>query len=355
MTEREREGDPARDAGRVPGWRRILFGLRPEEVMTLILFLPVALTLAWMSGTRSAALSGPAGSYPGVFPRLLLLVFSTGLLLWIARAKPYWKFARDAMPFVLCANIYGNLHDLIHFYGAPDITGALYRWDVALFGFEPTLWAERFIHPPLTDYFTVCYWLFYVLAPMLGLFLYLKRDQRAFRATMVSVVLCLYLGYIGYVAWPASAPRLYIPEAFRVPLHGLPLLDLTRTATAAVPLTAYGAFPSLHCAVALLAVLLAWRHLRWFAWLQMPLAAGLILGTVYLRHHWVVDIFAGFVLTFFAYWAGPKLEDWWTARAWWSGEGGGMEDSHVTRRAAAGGTLRESDSTPRVAAKVMES
>ena len=84
----------------------------------------------------------------------------------------------------------------------------------------------------------------------------------------------------------------------------------------------------------------------------MPFAAGLVVGTVYLRHHWVVDILAGFVLTFFSYWAGPRLEDWWNAQAGWGGEGT-MEDSRVGRPAASAN--READSTPRVAAKVMES
>jgi membrane-associated phospholipid phosphatase len=344
-------------SGPAPLWRRAIFALRPEEFATLLLFLPMALTLALMSGAHAAARNGPGAGYPGALPRLFVMLAATAFLLFVVRVKPQWRFVRDALPFLYCASIYASLHDLIRFYSAPDITGALYRWDVALFGFEPTIWAEQFANPFLTDYFTVCYWLFYVLAPLLGLLLYLRKDYRAFRYTMVSVVLCLYLGYIGYVAWPASAPRLFIPGAYSVPLHGLPLLDYTRIAAAAVPLTAYGAFPSLHCAVALLAVMLAWRFLRWFFWFQVPFAAGLIIGTVYLRHHWVVDILAGFVLTFLAYWAGPKLEDWWSRQAS-SGEGWGRPDranpvnpSLSTDPAEA----RKRSSASRVAAKVMES
>ncbi len=352
--------EEARDTARAPvsRWSCAVLAFRPEEVMTLLLFLPMAYTLAAMSIAGSVTLAGPASSYPGSFPRLVVLVLCSVLFVLVLRVKPQWKFFRDAMPLIFCANIYASLHDLIRFFHAPDITGALYRWDVALFGFEPTIWSGRFINPPLTDVLTVCYWLFYVLGPLLGLLLYLKKDMRAFRATMVSIVLCLYLGYIGYVAWPASAPRLYIPEAFSIPLHGLPFLDLTRSAVAAVPLTAHGAFPSLHCAVALLAVMLAWRYLRWFAWFQMPLAAGLVAGTVYLRHHWVVDILAGFVLTFFAYWAGPKLEDWWSARAAGSEAAGGddAERNPGAKRATVEAVAtRKSGSTSRVAAKVMES
>jgi len=328
--------------------RRALFALRPEEAGGLLLFVPIVYALARMSVTRTQALTGPAAAYPGALPRLIALLGATAFLIVILRLKPHWHFVRDMMPFVFCATVYGSLHDLIHFFGAPDITRALYRWDVALFGVEPTVWAERFIHPVLTDLLTVCYWLFYVMGPLLGLILYLRREHEAFRATMVSIVLCLYLGYIGYVAWPASAPRLFMPEAYVIPLHGTPLLDYTRAATVAVPLTAYGAFPSLHCAVAVLAVLLAWRYQRWFAWVQMPFAAGLVFGTVYLRHHWVVDILAGMVLTVFSFWAGPRLEAWWSARM----PRGGVSRIEAVPAKAAGG--REVAPSTRVAAKVME-
>ena len=330
--------------------KRAIFALRPEEAMTLLMFLPMAFALARMSMVQSATLAGPAAAYPGALTRLLVLLGSAALFVLLVRLRPQWKFVRDVMPFLFCANIYFSLYDLIRFFHAPDITGALYRWDLALFGgVEPTVWAERFIHPALTDFFTVCYWLFYVLAPLLGLILYLKKDHRAFRVTMVAVVLCLYLGYIGYVAWPAQAPRLFIPTAYSVPLHGLAVLDYTRAATAAVPLTAYGAFPSLHCAVALLAVLLAFRYRRWFAWVQLPFAAGLVLGTVYLRHHWVVDILAGFILTLVSFWAGPRIEDWWMSR---SARGTAQAG---TETAIHGSMKREAKPPSRVAAKVMES
>ncbi len=292
-------------------FRRILGRFRPEEVFSLALFLPMAYALAHVSAAP-AAVPGAAAGYPGSLPRLIALLIAAAFFLWLVRYRPQWELLRDAMPFVFCVNVYANLYDLIRFYGAPDITPLLYRWDILMFGVEPTIWAEQFIHPFLTDFFTFCYWLFYVCGPVLGLVLYLKKEWKPFRYTMVSVVLCLFMGYIGYVAWPATAPRLAIPEMYTVPLHGWsPFLDYSRAATAAVPLTVYGAFPSLHCAIALLALLLAWKHLRWFFWIQLPFGLGLILGTVYLRHHWVVDILAGFALTLLAFWIGPKLEDAW--------------------------------------------
>jgi len=281
----------------------------------LILFVPVAIALAGVAA-RPYPVDAVVAGYPSALARLIALIVTVGILAAVVRLKPRWELARDALPFLFAANIYANLHDLIRFYGFPDITQALYRWDVALFGVEPTVWSQQFTNPFWVDALTICYWLFYVTPPLLGWLLYRKRMRPQFRDTLLSIVLCLYLGYVGYVVFPASAPRLVIPEQFPEPLRGLwPPLTQTFGASKAIPLTAHGAFPSLHCAVALLATLLAWRHLRWFFPIQLVLGTGLIVGTVYLRHHWVVDILAGFVCTFAALWAGPRLERWWEAQA----------------------------------------
>jgi membrane-associated phospholipid phosphatase len=291
--------------------------MRPEEAMTFLVFLPVAYALAQVAANPGAYPVDPAAAgYPGALARLCALVATVAVTLWVERVKPRWELIRDSLPFLFCANIYASLHDLIAFYGQADITQALYRWDLALFGVEPTVWAQRFTQPLLTDFLTVCYWLFYVTPPLLGLLLYRKRMRNEFRVTLLSIVLCLYMGYAGYVLWPAQAPRLVIGDQYGPPLQGfLPLLDQSRAATKAIPLTAWGAFPSLHCAVALLATILAWRYLKWFFPIQLVLASGLIAGTIYLRHHWAVDILAGFVLTFAALWMGPRLERWWEAQA----------------------------------------
>jgi len=308
---------PASRAGARPGFGRLLFSFRPEEIATLLLFAPMAYALvSIVANGGGMPLAGPTANYPNALTRLLTLAASVVLFLYVVRLKPHWTFARDALPFLFAANVYANLHDMIVFFGAPDITPALHELDVAIFGVEPTVWAQRFAHPVLTDFFTACYWLFYVLPPLLGLLLYRRGEWQSFRETLVSIVICLYIGYVGYVVLPAGPPRYAIPDAFGGPLVGaLPILDASRAATAAVPLTAKGAFPSLHCGVMFLATLLAWRHLRWFFPVMLFFGAGLIAGTVYLRHHWVVDIFAGVALAIVADRATPPLERWWARKA----------------------------------------
>ncbi len=320
------------------GLARLLFSFRPEEVATLLLFVPMAYALGSIAAFGGGMpLQGAAANYPDAFTRLVCLAGSVVVFLWVVRTKPQWTFARDVLPFLFATNVYANLHDMIAFFNAPDITRPLHDWDVKLFGVEPTVWAQQFAHPLLTDFFTVCYWLYYVLPPLLGILLYLRGEWQSFRETLVSIVICLYIGYIGYVVLPAGPPRYMIPELFGAPLQGmLPILDATRAATAAVPLTAKGAFPSLHCGVMFLAILLSWRHLRWFFPVMVFFGVGLIVGTVYLRHHWVVDILAGIALAIVADRIAPPLERWWAARAARYGvaPGGAFRSKEATTEAA---------------------
>jgi len=72
-----------------------------------------------------------------------------------------------------------------------------------------------------------------------------------------------------------------------------------------------GAFPSLHCAVSFVSLFFAWRYVKWLFWLMLPAVILLIVSTVYLRHHYVIDLIAGLFLGIFAFWIGPKMEDWW--------------------------------------------
>ena len=317
MTRLDSRTSPDGASARARGaFARLLFSFRPEEIATLVLFVPMAYALGSIAAFGGGMpLSGPTAGYPSAFVRLVLLAGSIVVFLWVARTKPKWTFARDVLPFLFAGNVYANLHDMIVFFGAPDITRVLYDLDVKLFGVEPTLWAQQFANPLLTDFFTVCYWLFYILPPLLGLLLYLRGEWLSFRETLVSIVLCLYVGYIGYVVLPAGPPRYTIPELYGPPLKGLiPFLDATRAATTAVPLTTKGAFPSLHCGIMFLGTLLAWRHLRWFFPVMLFFGTGLIVGTVYLRHHWVVDIFAGIAIAIAADRFAPPLERWWAAR-----------------------------------------
>jgi membrane-associated phospholipid phosphatase len=47
-------------------------------------------------------------------------------------------------------------------------------------------------------------------------------------------------------------------------------------------------------------------------WVMVPMVIMLVISTIYLRHHYVIDLIAGWVLAVIAFRIGPKIEDWWS-------------------------------------------
>jgi membrane-associated phospholipid phosphatase len=70
----------------------------------------------------------------------------------------------------------------------------------------------------------------------------------------------------------------------------------------------------MHTAHTTVVLAFAWRSLRPFFWIYLPIAIGLYVSTIYLRMHYVVDVFGGFGVAALAVMIGPRLERWWWAR-----------------------------------------
>lgn len=208
---------------------------------------------------------------------------------------------RDWVPFLLVTFIYENLHDVAGQVTGFDFAEVLNRWDIALFGVEPTIWAQRFYSPLATDLFAVSYALYFAL-PLFVMFLLSLWDRRFdFRRMALAVTLAFVMGFVGYVLLPTSPPRYFLEQFYTDPvrLHGIFLFDRMQGAWDGLSVISGGAFPSLHVGISAVALIYAWRFRRqgrvfravW--WAYLPLVTSLWFSTVYLRHHWVIDILAG--------------------------------------------------------------
>jgi membrane-associated phospholipid phosphatase len=293
-------------------WYSWIFRLRIEEFIALVAFIPmVFLTIKAYTFFKSQ------GSVPNVFvgdvQRVFGILLAVIITLLITRYRPNWTFLRDILPFAFCIAIYTNLHDTIHFANPNDIHHYLIAIDYWMFGVQPAVWAEQFIHPWLTEIFSFCYMIYFAFAPAVALTLYLQRRKTEFRAVMVSVILCFYAGYLLYILFPAVPPRLTLKHLFTMKFNGTPLADTAIAMISILPRESRAAFPSLHSAVTLLSLILAYKYVRWLFWILLPFCIGLLLSTIYLRHHYVIDLLAGFILGIIAYVYGPKIDAWWNS------------------------------------------
>lgn len=297
---------------------RLIFRLRVEEFVALLFLLPTSyLTIAANIYVQRAGILG--SRYPGGLVRLTVaLVFIAGLY----AARRLWPRAaavralREALPFLICILVYTNLHDTIGFVNPHDVHDTLVALDQWLFGVQPCVWAERFITPARTELMSFFYWNFFWIALGNSLALLGLRRWPAFRAVTLGVVTCFFLGYALYVLLPAAPPRLVLAHEFTLTLRGYPsgFTRLGNEALALLPVDSRAAFPSLHAAVSLVALVSAWRHLRRWFWVLLPCVIGLWISTIYLRHHYFVDLLAGWLLAPCALWLAPRVDRFWSAR-----------------------------------------
>jgi membrane-associated phospholipid phosphatase len=296
---------------------RFLFRLRPEEAIALAFILPTA----WLTihANRAAQQYGLLGArYPGGLVRIAVaavLLAALGLALRLWPRSPAVRGVREVLPFLTCILIYTNLHDTIGLVNPHDIHDWLIKADDLLFGVQPCVWAERFITPLRTEVMQFFYVSFAWIAPATSIVLLAQRRLKDFRAATMGVLVCFYMGYVLYVAFPAAPPRLVLAHQFTKNLRGYPVFSsLSQSAFELLPVDSRAAFPSLHAGASITALAFAWRFERRLFWVLLPFAVGLWVSTVYLRHHYVVDLLAGFLLAPLAVLLAPRLDAWWARR-----------------------------------------
>jgi membrane-associated phospholipid phosphatase len=353
---------------------RALLHLRVEEAIALAFLLPTtALTLAANRFALERGILGPR--HPGGLIRLAVIF---GLLALLAAAsasgaaRARLAGLREVLPVLICILIYTNLHDTIGFVNGHDVHYVLMALDEMVFGVQPCVWAERLITPLRTEVMSFLYMSFFWIAPSTGLILLARRRWTEFRATALAAVTCFYLGYFLYVLFPAAPPRLVLVYEFSRSLEGYPraFSNLAANTFALLPVDSRAAFPSLHAAVSLVALVCAWRYTRRWFFALLPFVLGLWVSTIYLRHHYFVDLLAGWALAPVALAAAPRLDERWARwqrarglepargapggkREGWGGEGPGppsraaCSNGRTSGRRTSGGRPRSSSSPRR--------
>lgn len=220
-------------------------------------------------------------------------------------------FVHDFSPLLFIILIYESLGDLIH-YLHPDIDPYLIRIDFSIFGVHPTLWMQQWIVPWFTDIMSFAYVSYYFIPVIFILTLYLKNRSQGLYESIFVLTLGYYVSFIGYILFPAVGPRYAMAHLYSVPLEGSLLTGLVRDVLNAIEHNKRDCMPSGHTQIVLIVLYLSYRYERFLFYLFFPLVCGLILSTVYLRYHYVVDLFVGAAFAVGCMVIGPRLYRWWT-------------------------------------------
>jgi spermidine synthase len=234
------------------------------------------------------------------FNFLLILAGGFSILLFvIVRKKDRPRIGRESLLFCREYWIYLAFAPIsliwlkiVTLFTPQTIDEPLKRIDIFLFGGNPDAWIQSLSIPNyLTFWFSAFYFLlpFYPIA-LSGIF-YVKEEWVMVRKVTQSFLLCGMIGWLFYLVFPAVGPA-YIG----MKLAGFPHPAIPRNC-----------FPSLHTAWGLLALIYAWKYRKKIFWIMLLPVSQMILATVVLRFHYVIDLIAAVPYAFFIYWLNEKL------------------------------------------------
>jgi len=218
---------------------------------------------------------------------------------------------RDWSPLILMMIIYDNFHDLTRMVRPEVVDDSLRLVDESLFSVEPTLWMQRFVRPWLTEYMSFAYATLFAYPIILLTVLYTRGKFFEFREFGLALSLAFYFGLLGYMLVPAVGPRYIMAHEFSVPLQGYWLTAKAANAWESVTRVDRDCFPSLHTALSTIALVYLRRNRSSLFWVSLPLIVSLWISTIYLRYHYMIDVFAGWSLAGFCCVTAPALMRWY--------------------------------------------
>jgi hypothetical protein len=195
----------------------------------------------------------------------------------------------------------------------------IYAFDLRVFGFEPSVAFDRFITPATTEWFAFFYFLYFLILCVHVLpIVYWNRDTVLLGRFAIGTLLMFLAAHVVYMIVPGYGPYWYLKDTFAHELQGGTFWRLVREAV-----DAGGAqkdiFPSLHTAAPTFFAIFSFRHRKLvpfkYTWPVVAfLATQIIIATMFLRWHYLIDIVAGLTLAASASLLGQRVADWERAK-----------------------------------------
>ena len=149
--------------------------------------------------------------------------------------------------------------------------------------------------------------------------IYKKGDIIKFRELSLAFEICVIIGFIGYVIVPAVGPRYFLNNEYTISLNGY-ITEIGIKAWNSIESVKRDCFPSLHTAMSAISLVYFYRFRNFYRGgkvvflISIPLIVSLWISTVYLRYHWVVDVFAGWILAIICVTLSPRFIKWYYYR-----------------------------------------
>jgi membrane-associated phospholipid phosphatase len=237
---------------------------------------------------------------------------------WFARrvpAAPAW-LRSSAYKLVVVLTIVGSyllLRDVLPALRDDALDATLAAIDEALFRTQPAFAIQRLNRRPVIEWLSFYYFGYYGLLAAYALGVpFFAPGERTKREFALGTALLFCTGHLVYAAVPAYGPYAFFEGRFDAPIDGGFFFGLVEGSVHSAG-ALKDVFPSMHTAgptwFSLFALTQARRDPRWKlpAYATAFFAANVVVSTMVLRWHYVIDVLAGLTLAGTVAWATPLL------------------------------------------------
>ena len=246
----------------------------------------------------------------------------------------FFQIAYLFLPYLLIALIYDNwiLFQQITNQHFEIIDPQLKYIDEVMFGLQPSLRLQSFLHPLAVEYFMIAYSMFFIYPFFYLLFLIQRNQQLLFQKVLFAQNTILILSLIFFLIFPAMGPRVLLAAEYTTPLQGISSEFLQNfTGRSSFYLIQYDLWnfiervktdcmPSMHAGLCLLCMIYALKYRNIFKKEKLAVyfwtigVSSLIISTVYLRYHWIIDVIMGLILAVIVYYLTEIIFNNWINR-----------------------------------------
>ncbi len=238
------------------------------------------------------------------------------------------KLLRDlwAAPILYRVAIYGTVQmsyfifrNFLPVVNPHSLDRQLHQLSLRFFGFEPAILMDRIVTPTTTEWFSFFYFgYFFVLAIHVIPILFLMRRQRVLGEFALGMLVIFCVGHVLYMLVPGYGPYRAMSSDFQQTFPSGLWLDnvMSTVATAGAQ---KDIFPSLHTGAPTFITLFSYRHRATlpfrYTWAILAFfTLNIIIATMFLRWHYVIDVVAGVLVAVFGRWISERLTDHELAR-----------------------------------------
>jgi membrane-associated phospholipid phosphatase len=209
--------------------------------------------------------------------------------------RPVFKFFFRALIVAGVMVPFFQLREMIPMVNPDDMDAQLRALDLWLFGGDAAIWFEQFATPFSSAWFAASYFGYYVVGGSLvvGMMLFCRRDM-VFMEFGLVVLGTVCVGTTLYCLVPALGPYVYLADQFLGPLPDETVVPFVHGTIQHGPLR--DVFPSMHAGVPVAIFLFSARHFRPVAVICGLWVPHIVISTMFLRYHYLIDVVAGVLL-----------------------------------------------------------